>query len=1095
MKLILFFMVAVAVAGIGAPAQALERGKTRSPRQLEMVSLPKGVFARADASTVSIPAFALAATETTKAQWDAVRTWALGHGYDMAAGSGSGDFPVGNITWYDAVKWCNALSEITGKTPVYYLDAAHVDVFRSGQTNLSAESVKWDADGYRLPTEAEWEYACRAGTSSRYYWGDTATPGAGNPYAWCNNWETPCGNTNEVARLTPNGFGLYDMSGNVEEWCWDWYGPHAGAGEIEHPKGPAAGAWRILRGGSVALDSDVGSGTRHYTYPAYQIFDIGFRVASSRPESAGLVGIEAIGREMEEAHARDLEPREQDAATLAGRLFGLLDPSAEGLEHAWGLFDAGDYVDALNAYRDYCFGKLRAATVPSSRRFHPSKNRADVLMQLSPPLDWFHLQYRDESSLDSPGRALTPTRSLVAVWRETREPKYLDKWLALTDDFMRHNKRQFDALTPEEKAHEDFFRRRLSWTWCQGYDTTERVEGVLGALHLIAQELDPHEYAAVPGPTLAAILISCVTDHVAAMIKDARYPVSNQLAYNSATLITMGHVLNEFRDANAWLAEGRDRFTEAVLNRGFLPDGGDLEQSFNYNTRILGEIDNLKDLFGGHAPEWMTPFDEAITLRKRMFAALQFPFGGLPATGTNTVLHPPALWKDESVEADWKKRRYEEARHSRNGFLSLTPFTDPLLEQLVDVLFGPAEKSPPAFTSIAFPYSGFYALRDGWTTKSRYLWFMAARRGTGHASEDINSVAVAAFGRHLLADANSPPYDEGHLVEEQRPYYEKTWRYQTMSFSHNTVTVDGQSQRRVLCGEISSDVRRYNDPIAARWHTSDTFDFVEGRYADGYGNTPDVNVDVEHARQIVFVKPAGFWIVTDRMRAGQPHRYAQVWKFPPPPLGFGEEHVIIDASANTVRTADPDGPNVALHLFSAEPIEYAKYFGSIEPFYGWYSFGVAGRRVASVDLHATWPGDSESVLVTLIVPQQGVDSPFTSVENLSSDGPPAVRGFAATMPDGTQVSYKVGVEKSALTIEDLAITGDALLVASRPDGSVSGLALGVEQATYAGRRQPAAQPDFAFELGGDGLDVTAPIRVPTTFRWVPHGPTVVPAYE
>ena len=145
--------------------------------------------------------------------------------------------PANDVSWCEAVSFCNALSQQVGLQPCYRIEGTH---------------VAWDtnADGYRLPTEAEWEYACRAGTTSRWFFGNDPT--ALDRYAWfadnSNNEVHP------VGEKAPNPWGLHDMSGNVYEWCWDWYDTYR-AEAVMDPLGPESGDSRVLRGGS-AWDVD-----------------------------------------------------------------------------------------------------------------------------------------------------------------------------------------------------------------------------------------------------------------------------------------------------------------------------------------------------------------------------------------------------------------------------------------------------------------------------------------------------------------------------------------------------------------------------------------------------------------------------------------------------------------------------------------------------------------------------------------------------------------------------------------------------------------------------------------------------------------------
>ena len=169
--------------------------------------------------------------------------------------------PANSVSWFDAVVFCNALSEHVGLQPCYRVDGERVEWERS-------------ADGYRLPTEAEWEYACRAGTTSKWFFGDD--PAALDRYAWftanANNEVQP------VGAKAPNPWGLHDMSGNVWEWCWDWFGDyHTEA--VTDPLGPENGERRVLRGGS-AWGVDpwyLRSASRNLFVPVLRIDDFGFR--------------------------------------------------------------------------------------------------------------------------------------------------------------------------------------------------------------------------------------------------------------------------------------------------------------------------------------------------------------------------------------------------------------------------------------------------------------------------------------------------------------------------------------------------------------------------------------------------------------------------------------------------------------------------------------------------------------------------------------------------------------------------------------------------------------------------------------------------
>ncbi len=246
----------------------------------------------------------LAATEITKGQWDAVRAWGLAHGYaDLPEGAGgtatlpeeAAGHPVVGVSWYDAVKWCNALSEMEELVPAYRLEDAGRTVFRTGEVDRL--QVLWNNSGYRLPTEHEWELAARGGL-------------AGNDFPWegtspfyrenisVSQARYQADGTVLRAQYAPNGYGLYDLTGNVAEWCWDWYDEEAYGKAPPAPYGPAEPAperMRSTRGGSWRSGpADLRVSARGLARPDRRQDHVGFRTARSQvridPDRGPLAG-------------------------------------------------------------------------------------------------------------------------------------------------------------------------------------------------------------------------------------------------------------------------------------------------------------------------------------------------------------------------------------------------------------------------------------------------------------------------------------------------------------------------------------------------------------------------------------------------------------------------------------------------------------------------------------------------------------------------------------------------------------------------------------------------------------------------------------
>lgn len=792
-----------------------------------------------------------------------------------------------------------------------------------------------------------------------------------------------------------------------------------------------------------------------------------------------------------------------EPALLGKALCEAVELETHGLEEMRRLAATGQYVEALAAWRDYKVGQLRHAALGTFNWHGDQRNgrrlaAADLLVgkldlaayeQLNPPETSFFI---DRYGLRGPVDGAPPIDWLardgsgsapcdyanfffaiplaVRYWQQG-SPVYLRKFFQVAGDFAVRQKALVETLPEAAQA-----RLSCGWTNRAGsaLSQSDRVSVLIRILGVLAKSLPdeapkadwdhvlaprdaplkPGATAIVPAAPLAELALSLVNDHPRVLVE--RYlkagAVPNQRRAGLAALVLTGTTFPEFRASRPVLAaatEGLADYLRGAVHR----DGGMLEQSFNYN---LGDAASLTELAGCLEPT--SPALAAAMKAQQVacysaLAALANPLGRLPALSSYAPANPPPIWRDAQARGAWLTTQSE----------LVGAWRSPLAAQVSGSLSGSG--NPPAFTSIALPFSGYFVQRGGWSWDAPWLFFQGSRPSRGHRTQGHNAVQVIAFGRPLLVTAGVPVYDPGQLPVALRPEFGAINELlgEDSSWKVNTVLVDGSSQQQ------PKDILQAapTTTVPSRWYTSSVLDYLEGCYELGYARAA-AGSGASHRRQVIFVRDPGLWVLVDTVNAtdGKSHEFCQNWIVPGHETngkvqvcGFSQDQLTLDPAARTVRTADPRGPNLTLiHAgLRGASLRYVHHYGEKAPWRGWFSYGF-GALVPAHQLEARFAATGPAALITVIQPRRTGDDSDLVVTDLSPVDNPRLAACRFSLPGDRTVTVQAG--------DTLALT-------------VAGPA-GADGLTVAGREAPGSQ---AFHRAPDGTTSTVPLVAPATFAW------------
>lgn len=807
----------------------------------------------------------------------------------------------------------------------------------------------------------------------------------------------------------------------------------------------------------------------------------------------------------------------------AQAFFAKMDLTGEAMQDVRAELQAGNTGKALARWRDAIVNRLRARDFGKygwhGYAIHPKPTGvADLLTGKTPPEDYYAKPLKDLIFIDIYGMTAPPEQNSKVQWmRDIREIEdwphpetanlpitqkinmtnhqnfethkgfvaqywrtgdeaYRLKLFQLMADFSANHYDQFWDMYRSNLEFQDdevkyitradwrlntnglgmgwrlrnFYRLMAGMFKCIGEDRPEDWDDVLAAQpsplprEALDQSIDPVQ--------LAQIAVSALEQHTPKLMWFCtEKSVPNQRMTGLAALAYTTIIFREFKQVpqiEDYIRVQLDQF----LKYNFLPDGGNLEQSFNYNQGEIESLTELMQAYGEDLPGYLNILPRVIAARAAIDTGLRTPLGGLPQVGNQSILLGREVWKSPEAAKQWWSADIRK-RH-------------------------PVEPQP--YTSIAFPYSGFYAMRDGWDIDSLYLFFMNGRPQRGHSMRDNLAIQANAFGRQLLVCAGSPTYNQYHTQDAKGAEF---YLSEQSSFKNNTLLVDGKSQAK----NADELTRAPQTPVPGRWHHSPRYDYVDGRYELGYETRPGVGLDmsVSHERSVVFLRKTGLWLLLDSMNAAdnRSHRYTQVWNFPPElreerqdrsRAGFTEEQVGFNAQAKRCGTADPDGPNIEIHHFSPAEIEYEKYHGDREKWLGWFARGI-GDAIPAVDLHANWKNEDSDHLLTLLVPRDmNSEGPLAAITALPGK---IISGFEARTRTGASLQARAAGRHASLNIDDYATTAQLLLL--HTDGeSVSGIVKGADWLRLPdGTRLTARADCFEFHQQA-GEWITIPIEMP-----------------
>ncbi len=628
---------------------------------------------------------------------------------------------------------------------------------------------------------------------------------------------------------------------------------------------------------------------------------------------------------------------------------------------------------------------------------------------------------------------------LMAAYIFTGEQLYMDKWAAYADDWAM-NQNQGMAVTNIADFPDQ---------WINGVEKMLDLLRYLGGVAAL-----PNGAASVPSPTLARVFSRLIDDFMPISII---YHRSNPQNWNDASLPAMadvGFFMEDYPIGRQLVQEARRRL-DLLASTHHLLDGTEMDTTVGYSNLYIigaGTFLNRIDTRQSVIPEWMlTKWEkEDWRFNPNIGQWQQTIRAEMLKRGRSLVAH--MLANGEWPIGGTRNSRHNESQRMYSVLRYFLPdaFQNPDIANIMAISSGRRAGGTPSFTSERFPYGGHAYIRAGWDANDPYLYMYAAPYPlSGSLSvRNNNAIGIGAYGYDLIETGENGVYDQPHTpvkvdgLDQHYPFGVLAWGHRGQM-----LTTSG-----------------YNSAPNWRWHASSQFNVAEGVYAGNFGKEKKLD-DVNHQRMVQYVRGAGVWIITDRLKSPQSHNYTLNWRFGVKPgheKDFTADQITFQPAQNTIKTVRPGGANVSLYQFPSSPLTMTTAEERTPP---------QGYRLHDfVRISNDWKAQGESVVVTAIYPRKTQEEELTSIKPLNAAG---AQGFEATTPKGTHVMYQAAtVAPGVLKVAGLSAGGESLLLTIEADGTKRGVVLGCKSLLIAGKPMAIPSADFEFEIVGATLKTT-----------------------